>query len=228
MKAVILAGGRGERMYPNLDDDPKPLLRVCDKPLIQYSFEALPDSITEVIVVLNHKAERISNFLGDSFLGRNITIVHNNLFDGTAGALWCARPHLGERFLVTNADDICQKADIVKCAVYNLAMLVYRSPGRVPVASVRVKDGMVVDVIEGAAAHEESPLVNAGVYALTPDVFNHHRVPKDDGSSEFCLPQTILAAYPNMIHAVEAGFWLSVTEPSDIQKAEEALRAHPQ
>ena len=86
MKAVILAAGEGVRMRPLTLERPKPLLEVLGKPLIAYTFEALPDVVDEVIVIVKYKEEMVRAFLGSSFLGKKVTYVVQNELNGTAGA----------------------------------------------------------------------------------------------------------------------------------------------
>ena len=53
MKAMILAAGRGQRMRPLTDNQPKPLLPVAGKPLLAYHLEKLAKAgVTEVVI--NH------------------------------------------------------------------------------------------------------------------------------------------------------------------------------
>ena len=67
MKAVIFAAGEGKRMQPLTLEKPKPLLEVLGKPLIQRTFEAMPDTVDEVVVVVGYKKEQIQDFLGAEF-----------------------------------------------------------------------------------------------------------------------------------------------------------------
>ena len=72
MKAIILAAGKGERMKPLTLTTPKPLLKIKDKPVIEYVIEALPPEVDEVIVVIRHLGEKIRQYLGSEFKGRKI------------------------------------------------------------------------------------------------------------------------------------------------------------
>lgn len=224
MKAVILAAGEGTRMRPLTYERPKPLLEVLGKPLIQYTFEALPDAVDEVVVVVKYKEEMIRAFLGASFSGKKVSYVVQQELNGTAGSLWCAKELLHEKFLVVMADDMYAKRDIERCALYDWAMLVYQAHTSEKVGSVALNpDGTVREVVEGGAEGSTDPLINTNVFMLQPELFNHPLIPKSQGSSEFGLPQTVLTAMPGTVQAVEATFWLSLTDPADIARAESVL-----
>ena len=112
MQAVILAAGLGTRMRPLTDAVAKPLLKIGDRPLLEYTFDALPDEIDEVIVVIGYLGEQIRTYLGEEFRGRKIKYVVQEKLEGTAKALWEAKSLLRERFLVLMADDIFAKKNI--------------------------------------------------------------------------------------------------------------------
>ena len=122
------------------------------------------------------------------------------------------------------SDDMYSKADIERCLVHNWAMMTYQAHTSEKVGSVALNaDGTVREVVEGGAEGSTDPLINTNVFVLQPELFNHPLVPKSAGSSEFGLPQTLLAAVPGKVQAVEATFWMSLTEPSDIARAEKVL-----
>ena len=112
MQAVILAAGEGRRMRPLTESTPKPLLEVCGRPLISYTFAALPDVVDEVVMVVSYLKEKITAYLGSTFEGRKIHYVEQRKLEGTGKALFEARPLIKDRFLVLMADDIYFKEDI--------------------------------------------------------------------------------------------------------------------
>ena len=64
MKAVIMAGGEGERMRPLTCTVPKPMLRLCGKPTIYYILELLyKNGCTEVVVSLRYLSEEVIEYL---------------------------------------------------------------------------------------------------------------------------------------------------------------------
>ncbi len=88
---------------------PKPMLFLAGKPIIQHTFDALPDQIDRVLVVISPFGKSIQEYLGTEKNGKQTVCIENDKFDGTAGALWSARQFLHSKFLVLNADDIYQK-----------------------------------------------------------------------------------------------------------------------
>jgi len=111
MKAMILAAGRGERMRPLTDTTPKPLLKVNNKALIEYTIENLVKSgITDIVINLAYLGEQIEAYLADG--SRYQANIHYS-YEGTtgletAGGIKNALPLLGDStFLVVNADIYC-------------------------------------------------------------------------------------------------------------------------
>lgn len=105
---MILAAGRGERMRPLTDTTPKPMLRINDKPLIQYHVENLVQAGVFDIVI-NHAffGEQIEAYLGDGkTLGARIVYSAEGIQPlGTAGGIIKALPLLGNKpFITVNAD----------------------------------------------------------------------------------------------------------------------------
>lgn len=107
MKAMILAAGRGERMRPLTDQQPKPLLKVADRSLIERLIEALVQAGVRAIVVNHaHHGQQIVAALGD---GRRYgaRIVYSHESTGgleTGGGILQAMHLLDDPFLVVNGD----------------------------------------------------------------------------------------------------------------------------
>lgn len=108
MRAMILAAGRGERMRPLTDVQPKPLLAAGGKSLIQHHVEALAAAgIRNVVINLAWKGGMIRDALGD---GRRfgVSIAYSDEGDAaleTGGGIFGALPLLGSSpFLVVSGD----------------------------------------------------------------------------------------------------------------------------
>jgi len=108
VKAMVLAAGRGERMRPLTDVDPKPLLRVGGKALIEYHLERLAAAgFREVVINTAWLGDRIEAALGGGEkLGLAITYSHERPEAlETGGGIFRALPLLGPGpFLVVNGD----------------------------------------------------------------------------------------------------------------------------
>src|ERR1700751_1476758 len=93
MKAMILAAGFGERLWPLTADRTKPALPVLGKPLVGYVAEYLARfGITDVLVNLHHRPESVRVALGDgAAFGVHLHYVHEPAILGTSGAIDNAR-----------------------------------------------------------------------------------------------------------------------------------------
>ena len=108
MKALILAGGRGKRFAQISQEQNKCMLKVADKPQIEYSFEcALRTNIDEIVVVVGYKAEDIINTYGNKYKTKAIKYVIQNEQKGLVHAIECAKETLGgEDFMLMLGDEL--------------------------------------------------------------------------------------------------------------------------
>src|SRR5947207_11103651 len=107
MKAMILAAGFGERLWPLTADRTKPALPVLGKPLVGYVAEYLASfGIKDVLVNLHHEPDSVRQALGDgSDFGVRLEYVNEPVILGTSGALDNARALLsGGTFAVVNGN----------------------------------------------------------------------------------------------------------------------------
>lgn len=228
MKAIILAAGEGIRMRPLTLEKPKPMLEILGRPILDYIFEALPDEVDEVIMVVGYKGDMISQYFGDEFRGRKISYVTQAQKLGTGHALMLCESYLNkkERFLVINADDLQSKEAIEKMLKHDLAVLTCQvaDPRRFGVIVVD-KGGKILD-FEERPLQPKSNLVNVGVYLLDNLIFNY-AVGVNQRLGECFLPDMIKAMMKDRdVFAEETSFWHPIGYPEDLVKAEKLLSKH--
>lgn len=103
---VILAAGKGSRMHPFSDDFPKPLLPICNKPLIEYQIQMMSGvGIRDVIILIGHHGAKIVNHLGDGRrFGLKVKYVEQKNMLGIAHALGTLEVHISKPFLLFLGD----------------------------------------------------------------------------------------------------------------------------
>lgn len=109
MKTVIMAGGKGTRIASIANDIPKPMIKVCGKPILEWQIENLRScGLTDITLVIGHLGHVIKDYFGDGQqLGVQISYFEETQPLGTAGALFCM-PELmeGDDFLLMCGDII--------------------------------------------------------------------------------------------------------------------------
>jgi mannose-1-phosphate guanylyltransferase / phosphomannomutase len=107
MKTVIMAGGRGTRIASVASDIPKPMIRLCGKPILEYQIACLKRSgLTDITLVTGYLGHFIREYFGDgSRFGVTISYYDETTPLGTAGALYNI-PGLTEDFLLLCGDTV--------------------------------------------------------------------------------------------------------------------------
>lgn len=107
MKTVIMAGGKGTRIASIASDVPKPMIKICGKPILEHQIENLKAcGLTDIILVIGHLGNVIQDYFGDGEkFGVNIEYFVEDHPLGTAGALF-KMPQLTEDFLLICGDVI--------------------------------------------------------------------------------------------------------------------------
>ncbi|MEK6851713.1 MAG: sugar phosphate nucleotidyltransferase [Candidatus Thermoplasmatota archaeon] len=178
MRAWVLAAGEGTRMRPLTANIPKPLLPVAGKPFLRHVVEALRDGgVADVTILIGWQAKRVREYFGrGDAVGVRIEYAEQAERLGTAHAIGLAKGHVDGPFLALNGDIV-----ITANTVRGILDLHRKSGGPVMAIAeaadpsqfgvVEVRDGKVVG-IEEKPKHPKSNLINAGVYAFDPDVFD--------------------------------------------------------
>jgi NDP-sugar pyrophosphorylase family protein len=239
MQAVILAAGRGTRMVELTTTVPKPMLEVEGKPLLEYKLEALPDEIDEAIIIVGYLAKVIRDHFGGSYAGKRITFLEQKELNGTAGALWLAKDMLcgrggsapggKDRYLVMMGDDIYAREDVEACIAQGEGwrLVVQALPHMHRAGDVELAaNGTIEAIIEGDL-FDKPGIASTNMFCLDTRLFTQPMVPKQEGSLEFGLPQTVLAASKSLGIRFEPIFtdkWIQITAPKDLVVAAEMLK----
>ncbi len=175
------------------------MMPVANRPLLEYVIEAASAAgVDEVALVVGYERERIQTHFGDGDdWDVSIRYVVQEKRLGTAHAVAQAEPHVDGPFLVLNGDRIVEPSAVadVRDALADgdaaAAMAVTRSDRPRAYGVVTVRDGFVETIVEKPRRRADSDVINAGVYAFTPAVFDAIRDTEASDDGEYELPDTV-------------------------------------
>jgi NDP-sugar pyrophosphorylase family protein len=227
MKAVILAGGKGTRLYPYTTVFPKPLVPVDDKPIIEILLRQLKDhGISSVTVSVGHLAELLMAFLGKGEkFGIPIEYVSEDKPLGTVAPLRLIRD-LPEDFFLMNGDvltnlnyrDLFEFHITNKCA---LTIATYSKEVKVDLG-VLVADSQnrVTDYIEKPAYRYD---VSMGIYVFNRSVLQY--IPENEYYDFPALVKALLNKNIKVMSYPFGGIWLDIGRPADYDEAQHIFRS---
>jgi D-glycero-D-manno-heptose 1,7-bisphosphate phosphatase len=169
VKVAILAGGLGTRLGELTRDIPKPMIEIGGHPFLEYVVDSFAFcGLTEFVFLTGHRAGAIEEHFGDgSPFGVRIEYSRETELQGTGGAVWEARPFLGERFILTYGD-VLRRFDYDRFVMRHpnncLAVYPRRSEG-----NTAVTGGLVAHFDKNAA---DLPYVDAGFSVLRAEVID--------------------------------------------------------
>lgn len=234
MKAGVLAAGIGERMRPLTHTQPKGLLPVAGKPILDYVLESLKRAdIEDISLVVGYLKEDIKKRYGDgSDFDLNINYVEQSEPKGTADAISCVESD--ESFVVINGDVYCDARSLTNTieqhqeqnAVATLGT--YRVKNAASYGVIRTEDGKVKEV-EEKPEDTTDQLINAGVYVFEPAIYDAIKetpLSKRD-EKEITTSIELLMDSGETVLANELDSWVHVGRPWDLLVANErALDRH--
>lgn len=218
---VLMAGGRGQRLYPLTKDVPKPMLPIGDVPLLEIILRNLAaQGFINVHISVNYLAEVIINHVGDGHnLGLSVSYLHEDKPLGTAGALAQLQGIITEPFVVMNSDLLTQ-VNLRRLMAFHVKQQAAATVGvreyifEVPFGVVNL-DGTRVDSMVEKPLHRS--LVNAGIYAVDPYALTQLT------PGEYCDMPSLLELMMQAGEPVSAfpihEQWLDVGRPEDLTQA---------
>lgn len=223
MKALVLAAGDGKRLMPLTADRPKPMILLNGRPLLEYVLDELPNEISDIILIVGYRNEKIKEHFGDSYHGKSITYLEQKERLGTAHAVQMARPLIREKFLLLNGDDIGDKASFEEGLKYDYCLFVaeHDEPQRFGVVEIN-PDQTLKRIVE----KPEKPATNTvstGTMVLSPEIFDIPLVQHPNGE-HYIVDSLAGIMKKHPIRVIRQRSWITVTYPEDVPKAEELLK----
>lgn len=224
-QAVILAGGKGTRLGSLTKSTPKPLLKVGDKPFLEYLiWNLVRHGVTDIIITTGYLAEQFTSLKeAANLFGCTIRCFQEESPLGTGGCLKAIERTLDDGFLVLNGDSILEVnyRDLVcsletnASALANLALRERTDASRF--GNVSFSDGLITSFQEKKASEGGRALINGGVYVMRKEILN--LIPEQEFSLERDLfPE--LAKSKQLGGLVVNGFFLDIGIPESYQAAQ--------
>jgi mannose-1-phosphate guanylyltransferase / phosphomannomutase len=231
MKAVVMAGGQGTRLRPLTSNQPKPMLPIVGRPMMEHILRlARRHGIDEVVATVQFLASVVRNFFGDgSDLGVSLSYATEEEPLGTAGSVRNARPLLDGRTLVLSGDSV---TDV------DLGELIRFHESRdaaVTVTLKRVHDplefGIVIVNEEGRVERFlEKPgwgdvfsdTINTGIYVLEEEVLDLVPEGEEFDFSKDLFPLLLDKGYPIFGYVTES-YWTDVGNVAAYMEAHRAV-----
>lgn len=231
MKAVIVAGGRGQRLQPLTNHIAKPMITIAGKPILEHLINLLKKhKITDLIVCVGYLSESITSYFGN---GSQFGVKIKYLYEvpgkplGTAGAVWAASGELKDDFIVAYAD-IIRDLNISRMirshrknkpmATINIYKEYDNSPRSRVVFDRKKQIKYFIEHPKGKNENEKFVYSNGSFFILNPNVFTqiNHKIPLDFGLDVF---PSLLEKGNTLIAYPSSGYFIDIGTPKNLVKA---------
>jgi glucose-1-phosphate thymidylyltransferase len=204
MVGVILAAGKGARMYPFSERSPKPILPILNRPLLAHQIEVMRDSgISDIHIVVGHLGYQVSAAFGDgSQYGVRIRFVEQESTLGLAHAVGALESRVQLPFLLMLGDiyfhlkaPLRPLCDQVLSGAVNANLVSMYEPD-----PAMVRRNFVIQADESGRVHRviekpryvDSQLKGCGLYVFDPHIFDAiRRTPRTAMRDEYEITDSI-------------------------------------
>ena len=224
--AVLMAGGKGERLRPLTLDTPKPLLKMGDKAIIDRNVDRLIDyGVRYISVTVNYLKEKIIDHY--SVLKDNehkIDCISEQQFLGTIGALKLIKKFYNDTILVMNSDlltDIDYEDFYLHFKEHDAMMSAAAIPYTisVPYGIFNLEGRNIKGVTEKPVYNLYA---NAGIYLVKKEALNY--IPDNQVFNATDLIETLVSNGKKVIRYPITGLWIDIGTPEEYKKAQDLIK----
>ena len=243
MQAIILAAGQGTRLQPLTNHQPKCLVQVLGKSILQYELESIERAgIRNCTIVVGYRGDQIQSKFGSLFGTVDISYVYNHRFHETNNlySLWLARQTLDTDTILVEGDLIFEDGllgDLLENPLPDLAVVDRFQPsmdGTVILADGGFATSMVLKSEQSASFDYRAALKTVNVYRLSQTILQHRFVPiLDRYVAEGHTNQFYEAIMAHLIaqgdlrlgvHRTGSRWWAEIDTQEDLHQAERKFR----
>ena len=218
MKAVVMAGGQGTRLRPLTANQPKPMLPILGRPMMEHILQLLGEHhVTEVVATVQFLGTVIRNYFGDgSDLGLSLAYATEEEPLGTAGSVKNAEHFLADTFLVISGDavtdiDLSEAIEFhrKRGAAVTVTLKHVEDPLEFGIV-ITGEDGRIERFLEKPGWGEVfSDTINTGIYVVEPEVLAHVPAGQEFDFSKDLFPLLLEKGLPMYGYASDR-YWTDV------------------
>lgn len=225
VSAILMAGGKGERLRPMTLTVPKPLLTIGEKAIIDYNIEALAAvGVTDITVTVNYLAEQIEAHFAGKVAGVQVRCVREDRPLGTIGSAALVD-------IAPEGDTIVMNSDLLTTISFEDLYLHHRNQhADVTIAAVPYNVSVPYAILDTdgdrVTALEEKPsysyYANAGIYIFSNSILRTLR--PDERTDATDLIERCIAEGKRVSYFPINGTWIDIGSPVDFAHARELMR----
>lgn len=224
--AVLMAGGKGERLRPLTLETPKPLLEVAGKPIIDYNIDnLLKNGIEHINVTVNYLAEQLESHFAEPIEGVQVQCVKEPQFLGTIGSVKFIQEWYNDTILLMNSD-LFTNVDIESFYLHFIKHNADMSVAGVPY-NVNIPYGIfelentreVIGITEKPNYHYYA---NAGIYLIKKELLDF--IPDNQFFDATDFVDLLIKKNKKVIRFPISGYWIDIGKPEDYKNVQEFAR----
>lgn len=220
--ALILAAGKGTRMWPLTENIPKPLLSICGLPLIERQIQELRKvGVKKLYILIGYQMKELSDYLGKTKFGIDIEYIIQEEQKGTGHAVNQAKNIIQGNFYCINGDLIIDSENLerLKEKENYLTMMVTNVKDGSNFGVIESMNGRLVSINEKGISGKST--INTGIFLFNEKIFDAIDNIEKSIRGEYELTDA-LQDISNDIHILEyQGFWKDIGAPWDLITANE-------
>ena len=223
---VIMAGGKGTRLYPYTKILPKPLVPIGDLPIVEHIMNKFSEfGCDEFNYILNHKKQMIKAYFNEEATSYRINFFEESVPLGTGGGLSLLKGHISETFFLSNCDSLLY-ADYSEIYKFHkeqknfITMVCVYKHFTIPYGVVSMgENGKILEVQEKP---EYSFLTNTGFYVVEPSVLEHIEDNTAIGFPD--IIEKLRKSGKNIsVYPVSEMSWFDMGQPDEMAKMREVI-----
>lgn len=223
--AVLMAGGKGERLRPLTEKTPKPLLTVGDKAIIDHNIDRLISyGVQHISVTVNYLKEQLEEHFAKPYSRILVQTVREPKYLGTIGSIKFVKEFFNDTVLVMNSDlftNINYEDFYLHFKEHDAEMSVAAIPYNVaiPYGIFELEGRNIKGLIEKP---KYNYYANAGIYLIKRRALNE--IPDDSFFNATDLVEKLIGEGKKVIRYPLNGTWIDIGNPQEYQKAQDLVK----
>lgn len=223
--AVLMAGGKGERLRPLTEKTPKPLIKVGEKCIIDYNIDSLISyGIKNIFVTVNYLGEQLEEHFKEKRDGIKINTVKEPKYLGTIGSIKFVESFYNDTILVMNSDlftNIDYEDFYLHFKEHDADMSVAAVPYivKVPYGGFNLEGRNIKGVTEKPTI---SYYANAGIYLIKKELLK--LIPENKFYNATDFMSSLINNNYKVIRYPISGYWIDIGQHDELERAKEIVK----